>query len=105
VYNGTIQPNQFNFTTQSWVSAGAITSSNGTLSGTFIVNPNLTDGNGNVQFQFSLPGITNMGLPLVPLIRFQQGSTGITVTETLFKAPFMTKLLAVEKSSGVSLTP
>jgi hypothetical protein len=96
---------QYNFTTQTWINAGSVGSSGGVLSGDLIINPNLTDGEGNVLFQFSLPGIANMGLPLVPLIRFQQGSTGITVTETLFKAPFMTKLLAVEKVSGVSLTP
>lgn len=105
VYNGTLIPEQWNPSTSAWVQAGSVMSQAGVLSGTLVIDPNLADPTGNIQFQFSLPGIANMGLPTVPLIRFQQGSSGITVNETLFKQPFMTKLLAVEKVSGIALTP
>lgn len=106
VYNGAIIPLQFNSVTSTWIQAGSISSdTNGNLTGTFVVDPNLADSNGNVVFQLSLPNITNLGLPVVPLIRFQQGSTGLNVNEVLFKTPFMTKLLAVEKATSIGLIP
>jgi hypothetical protein len=106
VYVGAITPNQFCSNTSTWVQAGSINSdAGGNLTGAFIIDPSCVDANNNVVFQLTLPGITNMGLPTVPLIRFQQGSTSLAVNEVLFKTPFMTKLLAVEKASSVVLLP
>jgi hypothetical protein len=75
------------------------------LTGTFTINPNYADANGNVSFQFSLPGLANLGQQTMPLVKFQQGSTGFTIKEVLFKSLFLKSLLAVEKSTSVSLTP
>jgi hypothetical protein len=109
VYTGPITIQQWNATTSAWVTAGTVaTDVNGILTGTFIVDPNLQDASGNVQFQFAIPGAT---VPLasttntMPIAEFTQGSTGLTVTEVLFKAPFLASATAVSKSSLVSLTP
>ena len=104
VYVGAIVPQQLNGT--AWVSTGTITSdANGILTGTFTISPGYADVHGNVSFQFTLPGIANLGQQTMPLVKFQQGSTGFTIKEVLFKSLFMKSLLAVEKSSSVSLTP
>ena len=104
VYTGAIIPQQLEGT--AWVSTGIITSdANGNLTGSFTINPTFVDASGNVSFQFSLPSITNIGLLTMPLTKFQQGSTGFTVKEVLFKSLFMKSLVAVEKSTTISLTP
>jgi hypothetical protein len=104
VYVGAIVPEQWNGST--WVSAGSVASdANGKLTGTFTINPQYADANGNISLQFALPGIANMGQQTMPLSKFQQGSTGFTVKEVLFKSLFLKQLLAVEKSSSVTLTP
>ena len=104
VYVGAIIPQQLNGT--SWISTGIVTcDANGLLTGTFTINPNYADANGNVSFQFSLPGLANLGQQTMPLVKFQQGSTGFTIKEVLFKSLFLKSLLAVEKSTSVSLTP
>jgi hypothetical protein len=104
VYVGAIVPEQLNGTT--WVSTGSVASdANGNLTGTFTINPTYVDANGNISLQFTLPGIANLGQQTMPLSKFQQGSTGFTVREVLFKSLFLKQLLAVEKSSSVTLTP
>lgn len=104
VYVGAIIPQQLNGS--SWISTGTVTcDADGLLTGTFTINPNYADSNGNVSFQFTLPGIANLGLQTMPLAKFQQGSTGFTIKEVLFKSLFLKSLLAVEKSTSVSLTP
>ncbi len=104
VYVGPIVPQQLNGTT--WVPAGSVASdANGHLTGTFTINPTYADANGNISLQFTLPGIANLGQQTMPLAKFQQGSTGFTVKEVLFKSLFLKQLLAVEKSSSVTLTP
>ncbi len=104
VYVGAIIPQQLNGTT--WISTGTVTcDADGLLTGTFTINPTYADANGNVSFQFSLPGLANLGQQTMPLVKFQQGSTGFTIKEVLFKSLFMKSLLAVEKSTSVSLTP
>jgi hypothetical protein len=104
VYVGAIVPQQLNGTT--WVSTGSVASdANGNLTGTFTINPKYVDANGNISLQFTLPGIANLGQQTMPLAKFQQGSTGFTVKEVLFKSLFLKQLLAVEKSSSVTLTP
>jgi hypothetical protein len=104
VYVGAIIPQQLNGTT--WISTCTVTcDANGLLTGTFTINPNYADANGNVSFQFTIPGIANLGQQTMPLVKFQQGSTGFTIKEVLFKSLFLKSLLAVEKSSSVSLTP
>jgi hypothetical protein len=104
VYVGAIVPQQLNGTT--WVSTGSVASdASGNLTGTFTINPTYVDANGNISLQFTLPGIANLGQQTMPLSKFQQGSTGFTVKEVLFKSLFLKQLLAVEKSSSVALTP
>lgn len=102
VFNGQIIIQQWNGTL--WMPAGNVASDiNGVLSGVFTINPNWADVDGNVEFQWSVAGLT--GSTAVSLLQFQQGSTGIVVKLVLFKSPFLTKLAGVTKSSSIALIP
>jgi len=102
VFNGQIIIQQWNGTL--WMPAGNVASDiNGVLSGVFTVNPNWADVDGNVEFQWSVAGLS--GSTAVSLLQFQQNSTGIIVKLVLFKSPFLTKLVGVTKSSSIALVP
>jgi hypothetical protein len=115
VYTGPIVIEQWNVeaapVSSTWVPAGnAAIDATGLLSGLFVINPSLVDSSGNVQFRFTIPGAAGAAplaqeLETLKLIQFQQGSSGIVVNEIVFKAPFMSSLQIVSKSSSVSLTP
>jgi hypothetical protein len=94
-----VNANQWNGT--AWTSLGKATlSSTGSLSGILQINPAYADANGNIGFQFCVSGIPDCFEPTFPLAEFQQGSSGMVVTVTLFSlaAPY-------PKTFSLSLTP
>ena len=105
VYVGPILLEQFDGV--NWVQAGSAASdATGTLSGTLIINPNLVDADNYITLRYTIPGTTAPIASVenaMPVDEFQQGAASLTAKVVLYKAVFLKKLLAVTKSSTVSL--